>query len=249
MRDYEEKSYYEIQLDNKQLILVFLAGVTVCVLIFILGVMIGKGKKETEMALAAKSEPSRTKMSEPDLNPPQEPATAVDPSNDKKGKKAKENAKPDVSDDDMDFDSSQPSASAKPTAPQKSEVKQKPDQEAHTLPGVAAVKQTQPAESSLTQTPMLTEPPAKPTASASTADTGKKYTVQVMATGSKPKAQQELTTLKAKGYTAYLSEDKTAKGSVFKVRVGHFSDSDSAKKLALRLKDELKLETWVAELE
>ena len=29
MRDYEEKSYYEIQLDNKQLILVFLAAVTV----------------------------------------------------------------------------------------------------------------------------------------------------------------------------------------------------------------------------
>ncbi|HET6267978.1 MAG TPA: SPOR domain-containing protein [Acidobacteriota bacterium] len=248
MRDYEEKSYYEIQLDNKQLILVFLAGVTVCVLIFILGVMVGKGKKETEMALAAKSEPARPKVTEPDLNPPQEPATAVDSSPDKKGKKAKDNAKPDVSEDDMDFDSSQPSASAKPAASQKPEVKPKADQETHTLPGVAAVKQTQPAESSLTQTPMLTEPPAK-SSSASASETGKRYTVQVMATASKPKAQQELTTLKAKGYTAYLSEDKTAKGSVFKVRVGHFSDSDSAKKLAMRLKDELKLETWVAELE
>lgn len=46
MRDYEEKSYYEIQLDNKQLILVFLAGVTVCVLVFVLGVMVEKEEKK-----------------------------------------------------------------------------------------------------------------------------------------------------------------------------------------------------------
>ncbi len=65
MRDYEEKSYYEIQLDNKQLILVFLAGVTVCVLIFVLGVMVGKGKKEAEMAAMTQTEtPVKVKTQE-----------------------------------------------------------------------------------------------------------------------------------------------------------------------------------------
>src|SRR4029077_16227685 len=93
MRDYEEKSYYEIQLDNKQLILVFLAGVTVCVLIFILGVLVGKGKKEAEIASLTKPE---TKTSvpeqEPVAKPPEEPKTAVDtqPKQEKKGKKPKD---------------------------------------------------------------------------------------------------------------------------------------------------------------
>src|SRR5438034_741514 len=78
MRDYEEKSYYEIQLDNKQLIMVFLAGVTVCVLIFVLGVMVGKGKKETEMAMAARSEATPPRSPQQDLQQPAEPFTAQD---------------------------------------------------------------------------------------------------------------------------------------------------------------------------
>ena len=71
MRDYEEKSYYEIQLDNKQLILVFLAGVTVCVLVFVLGVMVGKGRKEAELASIGKTQ-EKVVRPEPDLTPPQE---------------------------------------------------------------------------------------------------------------------------------------------------------------------------------
>src|SRR5919106_1176148 len=76
MRDYEEKSYYEIQLDNKQLILVFLAAVTVCVLIFVLGVMIGKGQKEAEIAAATRNE-KNTAASEPDSNAPPQPVSDV----------------------------------------------------------------------------------------------------------------------------------------------------------------------------
>ena len=73
MRDYEEKSYYEIQLDNKQLILVFLAGVTVCVLVFVLGVMVGKGRKEAEIASVGKTNETPAAIRpEPDLEPPQE---------------------------------------------------------------------------------------------------------------------------------------------------------------------------------
>jgi hypothetical protein len=44
MSQYREKSYYEIQLDHKQLIVVFFAIVAICVVMFLLGVMVGKGK-------------------------------------------------------------------------------------------------------------------------------------------------------------------------------------------------------------
>ena len=76
-----------------------------------------------------------------------------------------------------------------------------------------------------------------------------KYTVQVMATSSKPKAEAQLASLQSKGYTAFMNEEKAAGSAVFKVRVGKFTDPDTARKTAVRLKQELQLETWVAVLD
>ena len=78
---------------------------------------------------------------------------------------------------------------------------------------------------------------------------GGKYTVQVMATSSKSKAEQQLSTLQANGYTAFMKEEKAGDASVFKVRVGRFNEKDAAKKLATKLKQELRLESWVANLD
>ncbi len=75
------------------------------------------------------------------------------------------------------------------------------------------------------------------------------YTVQVMATASKPKAQQQMTNLRTKGLSPFLDEIKTESGTVYKVRVGKFSDSSGARELAAKLKNDLHLETWVAVLD
>src|SRR5262245_10567758 len=103
MRDYEEKSYYEIQLDNKQLILVFLAAVTVCVLIFVLGVMIGKGQKEAEIAAASRSEKNLAQAAEPDSSTPSQPLSDI-ASEARSGKKNAEKTrnKPEPSDKDAE---------------------------------------------------------------------------------------------------------------------------------------------------
>lgn len=245
MRDYEEKSYYEIQLDNKQLILVFLAGVTVCVLIFILGVLVGKGKKETEMALAGHNGMTTPKMVQPETRMPQEPSVATDEpktdkqdkQQDKKNKKAKDDAKNGSGQEYSFYDLDKPES--KNTQLMKPDAAKKPEQN--------TTKVTEPAKTDGQMKPA--GKPVEQVAPAATtddsSDTGQKFTVQVMATASKDKAQQQLAALKAKGYTAFMDED----GSVYKVRVGRFKDSDSAKKMASRLKDDLKLETWVAVLD
>ena len=44
MPRYRQKNYYEIQLDHKQLIVVFFAVVAICIVMFLLGVMVGKGR-------------------------------------------------------------------------------------------------------------------------------------------------------------------------------------------------------------
>jgi cell division septation protein DedD len=264
MRDYEEKSYYEIQLDNKQLILVFLAGMTVCVLIFILGVMVGKGKKEAEMAaLKTEATSTATTATQPDLNPPQEIQPVKDDSGqarkDRKNRKLDRDKTEEKTGEEYSFYNLDKSEAAQPEVKQPGEAKPVKTQKvepkkAETKTEKAVAEKTvapgkeEPKNQEVKETTAV-EPPADSTMEPVIEAASGRYTVQVMATSSKNKADEELQLLKSKGYTAFLDEFNNAGGSVFKVRVGKFSDAESAKKMASRIKQDLKLETWVAVLD
>jgi cell division protein FtsN len=266
MRDYEEKSYYEIQLDNKQLILVFLAGVTVCVLVFVLGVMVGKGRKEAELASIGKTE-QKVVRPEPDLTPPQEIQEMKPEAKKKEAKKDNlKQAKSDSTQEDpayyeLDTDKEKP-LEKEPTKQKKDETTvavKDTDKKTSDKKADSAKAEKPKTETPKTETPKVevakTEPAPKVESSEEdivpepTLKDGGKYTVQVMATSSKSKAEQQLSTLQANGYTAFMKEESAGGTSVFKVRVGRFSDKDSAKKIATRLKQELRLESWVANLD
>ncbi|PWT93362.1 MAG: hypothetical protein C5B54_01960 [Acidobacteria bacterium] len=254
MRDYEEKSYYEIQLDNKQLILVFLAGITVCVLIFVLGVMVGKGKKEAEMASLQKPEQKSAKVEpepESDTNVPEETKTVHE---NPKSDKGKNDTKPAPSEDskyaftqldkpESKDDKLTPEPSAKPSS-NRTDTTQKVVKAAPPAAAPAPKTTSPPAPATVDSAPAVDSAPTEPSQGSS-----KHYTVQVMATASQQKATQELNLLKSKGYTAFMDQEKAGNGSVFKVRVGKFADSETAKKTATKLKQDLKLDTWVAVLE
>lgn len=272
MRDYEEKSYYEIQLDNKQLILVFLAGVTVCVLVFILGVMVGKGRKEAEFAAIGKTD-QKVVRPEPDLTPPQEIQEMKPPAKKQENKKEITKAaststqEEDPAYYDLDQDKEKP-LEKEPTKAAKEETavaakdaekKAVDNKKSETAKAEKPKTETPKAETPKTETPKAEIAKAEPEPKTETAEEttvpeptlkeGGRYTVQVMATSSKTKAEEQLSTLQANGYTAFMKEEKAGDSSVFKVRVGRFSDKDAAKKIATRLKQELKLESWVANLD
>jgi cell division protein FtsN len=266
MRDYEEKSYYEIQLDNKQLILVFLAGVTVCVLVFILGVMVGKGRKEAELASIAKTE-QKIVRPEPDLTPPQEIQEMKPEAKKKEAKKENlKQAKSEPTEEDpayytLDTDKERP-LEKEPTKEKKDETTvatKDTDKKSNDKKAETAKAEKPKTETPKIETPKVevakTEPAPKAESTEEdivpepTLKDGGKYTVQVMATSSKSKAEQQLSTLQANGYTAFMKEERAGDTSVFKVRVGRFSDKDSAKKIATKLKQELRLESWVANLD
>jgi len=217
MRDYEEKSYYEIQLDNKQLILVFLAALTLCVLIFVLGVMVGKGQKEAEMAAMARSEGTPVKT-EPDPNVPEQPKETVTPApkSEKAGKTSKTGTLSNPAQGDGFYGLDQSEESQKGLEPKKEPVTAKPE----------------------TKVPEVSQQPVSTL-----------FTVQLMATESKSKAQEQVRVLKARGYNPFMSVKETKKGNVYKVRVGKYSDTAAAKEMAARLKQNLKLEPWVTELD
>lgn len=261
MRDYEEKSYYEIQLDNKQLILVFLAGVTVCVLIFVLGVMVGKGKKEAEMAAVGSrpttaTQPAAVQQEEgksPGNMKPMvdEQAPAGTPEG-KEGTRVKTaaaspqqagNNKEQYSFYDLDKTKTEP-ASARPVAAAAKQQQQQPQQQPD------ATKKPEPQATSPAAAPDTKTTTTTPAAAANGSNNievpgAGRYTIQVMATSNKKKADEQLAALKKKGYSARLDETTDGGRVSYKVRVGTFPDPESAKKVAARLKEQMKLDTWV----
>ncbi|OGF61806.1 MAG: hypothetical protein A2Y62_20505 [Candidatus Fischerbacteria bacterium RBG_13_37_8] len=65
MKDYEERSYYDIQLTNKQIIVLFIAGIAILALVFFLGLMLGKSYTEAKNAQQTKTEERTTAEYQP----------------------------------------------------------------------------------------------------------------------------------------------------------------------------------------
>ena len=55
MAEYEEAGYYEIQLNNKQLVFFFMAAVAIAVVVFLCGVMVGRGVRDAALAAGGTS--------------------------------------------------------------------------------------------------------------------------------------------------------------------------------------------------
>jgi FtsZ-interacting cell division protein ZipA len=252
MRDYEEKSYYEIQLDNKQLILVFLAAVTVCVLIFVLGVMIGKGQKETEIAAAARTE-KNVAVAEPDANTPSQPLsdTASETRSEKKTAEKETRKKPQPSSEkEAEAATPTPVSNKKQYAYEDLDRKEPDEKKPAVEEKKPPVQEKKQAEAAPVAEPVSDKPETTDTEdNVPKPSGGAQYTVQIMATSSRPKAEQQITTLKSKGYKPFLDESKNGDASVFKVRVGRFADTQDAKAMAAKIKKDLGLETWVAVLD
>jgi cell division septation protein DedD len=66
MADYDEAGYYELQLNNKQLVFFFMAAVAIAVVVFLCGVMVGRGVRDATIAAAGRNITSR-----PEQTPPQ----------------------------------------------------------------------------------------------------------------------------------------------------------------------------------
>jgi cell division septation protein DedD len=52
MADYEDGAYYEVQLNNKQLVFFFMAALAIAVVVFLCGVMVGRGVRDATLAVA-----------------------------------------------------------------------------------------------------------------------------------------------------------------------------------------------------
>ena len=241
--------FHEIQLSGKQLVFLFMATAVVAVVIFLTGVLVGRGVRSETDPYAAGEPLAAPADSGAGFAPDASTETPRSPSQ----QPAQGAAKPAA--DDFSYyaqlegqtpkaPASKPATGAPPAASNVPVVNEPPPPPP-TAPPTASVP-ADPGRGATSggggaATAKLPEPPAAATAPPPTEQTGL-WAVQVAAFADAATADTELKKLLAKGYPAYvIAPAAGARSPAFRVRVGHFKTRREADEMRRRLeKDQYK---------
>jgi hypothetical protein len=223
------EGFHEIQLNGKQLVFLFMAATVVSVVIFLCGVMVGRGVRAERSAasdIAATSGGEGDSLSapaaaEPDLAPaagggqPVPPALPPAPA---------DNGAEEVYKDLVDGDGQDRLAKPEPIpAPSKSQEMLPPPTAARATPATPA------------QAPAVNLGPTEPGT----------YAVQLAALRERSEAEVIVKRLVAKGYQAYVLVPQPGAPPVYRVQVGRFKKRGEADRAAARLKREERFKPFV----
>ena len=209
-----EDGFHEIQLSGKQLVFLFMATTVVSVVIFLCGVLVGRGVRaergeDPGVVAAAPVPPPTTTPAVSD--PPSPPAETPLSYDDRLRREA--NAAESVK--------KAPEPAVKPPAPQQEAVPQQPPPAAARPTAAEAAGATPPANG---------EPATGPRPG--------NWVIQVHALQNRDGANTLVRTLKSKGYPAFVLAPSAGSPQIFRVQIGGYRDRSEAEKVASRLKDE-----------
>lgn len=232
-----EDGFHEIQLTGKQLVFLFMATTVVAVVIFLCGVLVGRGvRAERAMAEASTAAPQPGTDTPPPAAPVTQsgepsPATTEDLSYAKRlqGDEPKEQLKP---------GSASPGAetTAEPPTPAEGAA-EKPAEKPTAKPTEKVAEKPAPPPSTRTtaQTPSPSAPPA-----------GSGWVVQVAALRDRGAAVSIVQRLTRKGFKAFLVEPtRGAPAPGYRVRVGPFQDRGQAEQASRRLEREEQFKPFI----
>ena len=228
-----DDGFHEIQLNGKQLVFLFMAATVVSVVIFLCGVLVGRGVRAERAG--ASSEASIASV-EP---APQTAPAATTPA----GSDPTAAAAPPTVDDLSYFNRLE-----KPTQPVED---LKPPPAPVQAPPVAAAPV--PAPQPTVRTPPQKAPPpaAAPApapvavAAAPPAPAGDGYVIQVAAMREHGDADAMARRLSSKGYTAFVMPPGAATPTMYRVRVGKFKTKREAEAVASKLQKEEQFKPWI----
>lgn len=228
-----DQGFHEIQLNGKQLVFLFMAATVVSVVIFLFGVMVGRGARP---ALATATEQGTLAG---DIGDPDFPAGPVSPGNDIPGAnevtptspaQAPENAPTPVQDDEhYDFDARL--------------TEQKPPDRLEPAPEPARPRVEKPGAPASARA--STPAPARESPSAAGRPQPGTYAVQLVAVRERADADAVAKRLVGKGYSAYVLMPSSGGAPVYRVQVGRYKTRGEAEKAAARLRAEEKFKPWV----
>ena len=229
-----DEQFHEFQLDGKQLVFLFMAGTVVAVVIFLFGVMVGRGVRSPQTEppeFAAAVDPAAAPAHAADaLSPEEAPAPTLDEL---------------VYSESLPNGGPLPETLREPAAPPRDEPAPPPPPKAvetprpsvasttSALPKTVASKNGSPAAASAATASANTTARSKPT----------RYAVQVTSVANRSQAKDTEADLDAKGYPAYV--EPTPDGQ-FRVRIGPYNDRKQADQVRARLEKEGKFKKlWV----
>ena len=249
-----EDGFHEIQLNGKQLVFLFMAATVVSVVIFLCGVLVGRGVRaeRTVAQTAAINEapdilPSAPASAPPAIQAGADPRDAAPPAPvDEKSSALTEEVLPDSAKAQK-----VPPASAEPPAPTtgvaKAEKSERPGKSDRIVKADKAPEKPAPAPRPIAEPVAASAkepvPPPAPVADAATPADG--YAVQVAAVNGRTDADAIARRFSSKGYSAYVEQPPHGTGTVFRVRIGTFKTKREAETIAAKLQKEEQIKPWV----
>jgi len=232
----QDEGFHEIQLNGKQLVFLFIAATVVSVVIFLCGVLVGRGVRAGQSTIADVSPASTiadTSSQQPAAVPAPTPA----------GSDPTAAAPPPAAGDDLSYferlqKSKTPSEQLKPGSEQKAPAVERPAPVAARETPPPAPKESAPAPAPApAQAPVVDAARPEPA--------GQGFAVQIAALNVRSEADAIAKRLSSKGYAAYVLAPADGTPSVFRVRVGKFPTRREAESIAARLQKEEQFKPWV----
>src|SRR5262249_36933267 len=228
------------------------AATVVSVVIFLCGVLVGRGVRTERAAVDVAANTATEALA----TTPQQPAAAPAPA--PAGSDPTTVAPPPAANEDLTYFN----RLEKQKVEKEEKLKAEPPAKPAPAPAAPAVEKTPPAAKAAPVNAVPVNPPAKTTAPAPApppapapapaaavnsepTQSGPGYAVQVAALNVKSEADAIAKRLSSKGYTAYVLSPATGTPSVYRVRVGKFPTRREADSIAARLKREEQFNPWV----
>jgi len=234
-----DDAFHEIQLNGKQLVFLFMAATVVSVVIFLCGVLVGRGVRAERGAIADVASATGAETM------PQQPAPAPAPTPAGSDPTA---AAPPPPADDLSYprrlEKPQPAPEdLKPTAGQRPSRRSG----ARDAAATSSVPSGSNASTSASQKAPLGSDAVKtdPVPGTSSEPGGQGFAVQIAALNVRSEAEAIARRLASKGYAAYVLAPSDGAPTIFRVRVGRFPTRREAETIAAKLQKEEQLSPWV----
>ena len=229
----QDEGFHEIQLNGKQLVFLFMAATVVSVVIFLCGVLVGRGVRSQLGGVADTSTAGTVAETMPTTQaeaPAPAPAPGSDPTK----------ATPPAAEELSYFNRLE-----KQTAPAE-QLKPAPERGVQPPAAAPAAAVHTPPPAPAKEPVRAPSPAAAPAvAPASSEPSGQGFAVQIAALNVRSEADAIAKRLSSKGYAAYVLTPANGTPSVFRVRVGKFNTRREAETVAARLQKEEQFKPWV----
>ena len=251
----QDEGFHEIQLNGKQLVFLFMAATVVSVVIFLCGVLVGRGVRaersvadNTPIANPADPAPQPAPANPPQPAPGSDPTTAAAPppaGDDLSYFKRLE--KPGAQPEQLKAESNGRVTAADKVVPAPGPAPAPARKAARPEPAQPEPARPEPARPEPARPEPARPEPARPAASdaSSPEPSGSGFAVQIAALNVRSEADAIAKRLSSKGYAAYVITPLSGTPTVYRVRVGKFPTRREAETVAAKLQKEEQFKPWV----